>query len=175
VGKGSVFYFEIPASDLIIDALPIQKNNRIQNTEKIHGSDFLKNISILIVEDTDHNYILLREIVSHYGAISDRAINGEEGLMKFKQKKYDLILLDINMPKMDGYEVIKVIRQTNQNVPVFAVTANAMSNEKEKCLSLGFTDYMAKPINPDSLINMINNYLIAPAQKAQKKVKEESI
>jgi two-component system, sensor histidine kinase and response regulator len=116
---------------------------------------------ILIVDDNAGNRLLLQYNLEGYFEI-DFAGNGLSALDKFTQNRYDLILMDIHMPDMDGIEATKRIREmeAGQNrTPIFAVTSNMFREQREKCLEAGMDDYIVKPIHAKALIERINHYL----------------
>ncbi len=116
---------------------------------------------ILIVDDNAGNRLLLLYNLEGYFDV-DFAGNGLSALDKFAQNRYDLILMDVHMPDMDGIEATKRIREleVNQNrTPIFAVTSNMFREQKEKCLDAGMDDYIVKPIHAKALVERINHYL----------------
>lgn len=114
---------------------------------------------ILVFEDNDLNKQLLRHLISDYGFEVDLAENGVAGLHFLRQKKYDLILMDLDMPVMDGYHATDEIRRNlGLSTPIVAMTAHTISGEKEKCLSLGMNDFLPKPIQKRQLIEMIYRF-----------------
>ncbi len=116
---------------------------------------------ILIVDDNAGNRLLLQYNLEGYFEI-DFAGNGLSALDKFTQNRYDLILMDIHMPDMDGIEATKRIREmeAGQNrTPIFAVTSNMFREQREKCLEAGMDDYIVKPIHAKALVERINHYL----------------
>jgi two-component system, sensor histidine kinase and response regulator len=116
---------------------------------------------ILIVDDNAGNRLLLQYNLEGYFEI-DFAGNGLSALDKFTQNRYDLILMDIHMPDMDGIEATKRIREMEigQNrTPIFAVTSNMFREQREKCLEAGMDDYIVKPIHAKALVERINHYL----------------
>ncbi len=119
-----------------------------------------KTIRILVVEDNLLNQKLAGFMLSDWGFKYDILSNGKFAIENLKFKTYDLILLDIQMPELNGYETAQHIRKILRlELPIIAMTAHAMPGEKEKCLSVGMTDYISKPINEPELLNMLKNYL----------------
>lgn len=110
---------------------------------------------ILLVEDNIVNQKVAVRILENMGHKVAVAENGEEGVAQYKSSKFDIILMDIQMPKMDGYAATKKIRtlekKSGLRIPIVAMTAHAMKGDKEKCLDAGMDDYLAKPINPEQL------------------------
>ncbi len=110
-------------------------------------------IRVLMAEDSPVNRELLREILESRGYQVDEAVDGEEALEKMGRSRPDILLLDIGMPKLDGFGVIQRVRQDPSlaNLPVLAVTAYAMRGDREKGLDAGFDGYLSKPVNARSL------------------------
>ncbi len=119
-------------------------------------------LNILLVEDNELNHKFALAVVRKLGHQIDLAENGLAGLNKFKEKKYDLILMDIQMPEMNGIEATKVIRQIEaleQNVshiPIIAVTAFALEQDRKNCAEAGMDDFLAKPYKPHELEQKID-------------------
>lgn len=110
--------------------------------------------NVLIAEDNPVNRELLRELLESRGYVVHEACDGQEALEKLEQSRPDIVLLDINMPMMDGFATISKIREQPAlaTLPVLAVTAYAMRGDREKILSSGFNGYLSKPISPVELI-----------------------
>lgn len=110
--------------------------------------------NILVVEDNICNQELMADMIEALDCKQDIASSGLEAIKKWETSKYDLIILDIHMPNMDGYEVSETIRRLENNkthIPILALTASALSTEREKCFEKGMDDYLSKPINIDLL------------------------
>lgn len=114
---------------------------------------------ILVAEDESSNFQLIRILLKETGITLDWAKNGVETLDALSDKDYDLILMDLKMPEMDGYETTKVLRRRKYQIPVIAQTAYAMSHDKEKALEAGCDDYIAKPILKEPLIDIISKHI----------------
>lgn len=136
----------------------------------LYGSEktmeYKKNItgtSILVVEDNDMNQRLIKRILSKWDCIFEIANNGLEGVQLAKQKKYDVILMDIHMPEMDGVEATNKIRNLasskNRKTPIIALTAAALMDEKKKVFEAGMNDFMVKPFAPQELKKTILKHL----------------
>jgi CheY-like chemotaxis protein len=123
----------------------------------------LKDSNILLVEDNLINQKIVILSIQKLVKNIDIANNGKEALDKFGTSKYDIILMDIQMPVMDGILATKKIREieasTNQHTPIIAITANALAGDKENCLAAGMNDYISKPFQPEVLIHKIKNLL----------------
>ncbi|WP_372775785.1 response regulator [Mangrovibacterium sp.] len=113
----------------------------------------IENVNILVAEDQEFNLLLLKTILEKAKAKVSSAKNGVEVLdFFFDKKEVDIVLMDLNMPKMDGYETIQQLKKLAPEMPIIVQTANAMTGEMEKCLDLGADDYIAKPIDQTELI-----------------------
>jgi CheY-like chemotaxis protein len=123
-------------------------------------------IRVLMAEDSPVNRELLREILESRGCEVDEAADGEEALEKMGRSRPDILLLDIGMPKLDGFGVIQRVRQDPSlaDLPVLAVTAYAMRGDREKGLDAGFDGYLSKPINPRSLFAEMERVLSKPVE-----------
>ncbi len=115
---------------------------------------------VLVVEDEPINVELVREILSAKGFTADEAENGAEAIEKAKKGIYDLILMDIGLPGMDGTEVMKIIRDMPgyKNVPFIAITSYVMKGDKERFLEAGFNDYISKPIDVVGFMKRLEKY-----------------
>jgi signal transduction histidine kinase/DNA-binding response OmpR family regulator len=117
-----------------------------------------KRVRILLVEDNSTNQKVALHIIYKFGYRADAVSNGKEAVQAVKQIPYDLILMDVQMPEMDGYDATRTIRKLqikSRNLPIIAMTANAMKGDREKCLKAGMDDYLAKPINSQELMDKI--------------------
>ncbi len=110
---------------------------------------------VLLVEDSEDNQRLVTKFLNKEGAAVDTASNGALGYEAALKKKYDVSLMDIQMPIMDGYEATRRLRETGYTDPIIALTAHAMLEEKERCLRSGFSDYLSKPIDRNALVESI--------------------
>jgi len=123
-----------------------------------------KNFRILLAEDNPVNQMVATRMLKKLGLTADVVENGKDAIKALADNSYDLILMDCQMPEMDGYKATKNIRDPKTNVPnhgipIIAMTANAMQGDREKCLRAGMDDYLAKPINPKPLREMLDKWL----------------
>ncbi len=119
--------------------------------------------TVLVVEDNLINQIVTKDSLEKLGCFVDTAASGNEALVLAEKQDYDFIIMDIQMPDMDGYETTKHIREKqNPDHPpiIIALTANAMPEDREICLNAGMDDYIAKPIQPDTLRQMLEKHLV---------------
>lgn len=140
--------------------LPKEKQQIIR---KLHRTDeVLKNKKVLVVDDDMRNIYSLANALEEEGLKCITAENGVSALKALKeQPDIDLILMDVMMPEMDGYEATREIRKTNKfdKLPIIALTAKAMKGDREKCLSVGMSDYISKPVNIEQLLSLLRVWL----------------
>jgi len=143
-----------------------QKENRLLFQGDYH---------ILVAEDNPVNQQVARELLENAGLTVSLADNGREAVEMASAGDYSLIFLDIQMPVMDGYEAASALRQNGVTLPVIAMTANAMAGDREKALAAGMDDHLAKPIDPDSLYEILQKWLKTEAlQSAAAPVQKET-
>lgn len=119
----------------------------------------LKEIKVLIAEDNPMNQQLIKHLMKNWGIQHTIVNNGVEALEALKNDNYHIVLMDIQMPEMDGYTATEAIRhELNLQIPIIAMTAHAMMGEKEKCLQMGMNDYISKPLKETILYNIIAQY-----------------
>jgi CheY-like chemotaxis protein len=149
-GKGSKFYFTVPYKH-------IDKNKR--KPAKNKKNKFIKGLKVLIVEDNDVNFIYLEEIMKNINAKVLHARNGSETIKLFnKHPGIDIVLMDIKLPDISGYEVTRELKRINPNIPIIAQTAYAMAGDREKALESGCDAYIAKPIKQEELLDLVMKY-----------------
>ena len=150
LNKGSEFYFKIPYKPIFT----YDKNQYVKETKTLH--DIFNSLKILIVEDDEISNLYLKEILIDSGALIEYANNGKEAVEKVIQTpNYDIILMDIKLPILNGYEATKQIKKINPNIYVIAQTAFASENDRQTALKEGCDEYISKPINKDELFGKI--------------------
>jgi PAS domain S-box-containing protein len=156
--RGSTFWFTA--------SLQLSKRKGVK-TEKTKKESFvskksLKKLKILLAEDNEINQKIIQYSLTNSGFKVDIARNGQEAIDMYHKKEYDLVLMDVQMPVLDGFEATAHIREIEQNalngnihIPIIALTANAMKGDREKCLEAGMDEYLSKPFTPNDLMNII--------------------
>jgi PAS domain S-box-containing protein len=149
MGEGSIFTFTLPFKVLDTPVPEYARTSHPSIEEPIP-------LNILLFEDNILNQKLMEAFFAKTEHELDIAVNGEEGLKLLSGKKYDLILMDIQMPILDGYQTTKIIREeVDKDIPIIALTAHSLLAEREKCLSQGMNDYLSKPISKKELLEKI--------------------
>lgn len=121
-------------------------------------TDQLGQLSILLCEDNILNQHLSKNIIEGFGFNLDIANNGEEGIDLLQKNEYDLVLMDLQMPIMDGYQATGYIRnELKMDIPIIAITAHSLIGEQQKCFDLGMNAYVSKPFKQEELLNQIKN------------------
>lgn len=159
--KGSTFFFDISFKrDKELPAI------QLANTQLM---DDLTNLRILVAEDNPMNRLLLKKVFSKWNNEPEFAENGHEALEKLSSQIYDVILMDIHMPVMDGYEATKAIRKISDpgksGIPVIALTASVSNNLNDKIKEAGMNDYIYKPFNSKELYSKLKNIALQPPAK----------
>jgi signal transduction histidine kinase/DNA-binding response OmpR family regulator len=155
-GKGTCFHLRIPFK--VPAEIPPALPGRSQANEIETGS--LHHIQMLVVEDNQVNQSLLRQLFKQWHLSFDLAQNGQEAITLLHSRKYDLILMDIQMPVMDGYTATTEIRKVLKlDTPIIAMTAHALPGEREKCLGMGMDEYISKPVREENLVRLIEKFV----------------
>jgi two-component system CheB/CheR fusion protein len=159
--ESSIFWFKINL------AIPENQNSVVANKSikpRRKKNSSLKNVNILLVEDNCISQKLMTYILEKYGCSITPASDGIEAIEQTRKQKFDIILMDCQMPKMDGYQATQEIRKlerknkANPNI-IIAITANALNGDKKRCLDAGMDDYLSKPITPKSLEAILEKWL----------------
>ncbi len=157
VNEGSIFTYD----------LTYRKNLNPEAAKKVilieNEPDRITDVNVLLVEDNTLNQILAQKVLSDWGWKVQIADNGLIAVDKIEKQNFDVVLMDIQMPEMDGYEATRYVRemlpQPKSSIPIIAMTAHALSGEEEKCYKAGMDGYVSKPFNPEKLYRKINSVL----------------
>ena len=158
VGAGSTFWARLPlppAADQVVTGL--------EALRRVHGNG---RPLVLIAEDNRINQKIASALVAKLGCDPDIAGNGNEALARWNRRPYDAILMDCQMPDLDGYETTRLIRAAGGQMPIIALTASSVPGERERCLAAGMTDYITKPISLDDLRRVLGIGTEAAAEKS---------
>lgn len=161
-GKGSTFWFTLPLEIAPEDLKAVNLYHKNIDFSEIEISSDIK---ILAVDDHPVNQMFIKKLLKKLKFTNvDLAQNGREALNMIEENDYDIVLMDCQMPEIDGYQATKIIREKEEknnnikHIPVVALTANAMIGDREKCLRAGMDDYLSKPIKADKLLEVIKKY-----------------
>lgn len=153
-GRGSVFSFSLPKIDVVglsaSNHLTLNRNNDVVN---------FNGLTVLIADDVEDNRHLLEQLLPNWGLNVFAVSNGLEAVESVKERRFDLALLDIRMPKMNGYEAAQKIREINSSLPIIAITASVMSDEEEINRRHHFDGYLRKPVLQKDVINELKRHL----------------
>ncbi|MGF1637673.1 MAG: response regulator, partial [Cyclobacteriaceae bacterium] len=178
-GKGSEFIINLPF--VLTDDYAVLQTNVDKGSQSLVLDPTLR---ILVVEDNPINQELAKTVLEGFGSQVEVADNGVKCIELLQKHKYDLILMDIQMPEMDGYETTKTIREVfSLEVPIIAMTANVLSSEIDKCIISGMNDYLSKPFKTIDLYNIIKkhspeskkNYSIPDSKSSHQKNTSEEV
>lgn len=154
--QGSKFILELALSAGDVKAIEVKDQRSLAGDRKLYG------INILLAEDNPVNQQLLRTYLRDSGCHLDIVMDGEQALDAYQKTHYDLILMDCRMPNLDGFETTKIIRlqePSDQHVPILAVTASAMEDDRETCLRAGMDDVLTKPFTKNDLLKVIKKWI----------------
>jgi signal transduction histidine kinase/CheY-like chemotaxis protein len=153
---GTEFVFTLPYT--ISKDIAERDNLKFREADEMELNE--NNVKILVAEDNAMNQSLMKHLLTDWNLDFDIVNNGRAAIEALQQKKYNLVLMDIQMPQMDGYTAtIEIRNKLNNSIPIIAMTAHAMAGEREKCLSHGMNEYISKPIRQHELFKIINNFL----------------
>ena len=152
---GSTFAFKLPG-DFTLCKLDV--GSAVALAAGTTAPSAKSSLRVLLIEDAIENQIIVKHFLSRAGFNVQMANDGREGVLKAFDGDFDVILMDIQMPEMDGYEATQQLRQGGYTKPIIALTAYALNEEREKAIRLGFSDYVTKPIQREVLIATLNKY-----------------
>ena len=157
-GKGSTFSFTL---DCEVASL-VEKEETVVSDD----TSLVKKLRVLLVEDNDINRFMALTILEGWECITEIAINGKEAVELLKHNMYDVVLMDVRMPILDGIGATKIIRgELNLDIPIIALTANAIKGDNETCLAAGMNDYISKPFQQTDLLALLIKYGINHSNK----------
>jgi PAS domain S-box-containing protein len=151
--QGSRFYFTLHLTYYM-------ETDRLEATKSTVALTPFNNLKVLLIEDNPVNMLVANKFLEKWNVKTVKAINGREGIDAFGRDKFNLVLVDLDMPVMDGFEFLEQARLQNQEVPVVAFTAAAYENMYEDLTGKGFTDIIQKPFRPEELYNKVNKHTI---------------
>ena len=136
----------------------LQHRKNFVNENKVGTLQSLKGVKVLVAEDSTVNMTITRKFLLRWGVEVDEAVNGSVALEKFRQNDYDVLLIDLDMPVMDGFQALAEIRKVNEKIPAIAFTAAVLPHMKEFLANKGFNDFLQKPFRPEDLHSKISKY-----------------
>jgi PAS domain S-box-containing protein len=154
-GKGSVFYFRLKFLHSDEEHMKVTLQTKTQTATKS-----LVGKRILMAEDNNINASIARRYVTGWGAEMDLALDGQQALEFANRNHYDLILMDVQMPEMDGFACSRAIRKTNSIIPIIAMTAAPIADVKEEIFRCGMNDHVSKPFKPNDLLKKLEHFLL---------------
>jgi two-component system CheB/CheR fusion protein len=171
LGNGSTFSFNLPVVEL---ARPEEIEHT--STERIKKLKEGQQITVLVVDDIEYNLRLMRDLLSPLGFECLEAQNGQEAIAKFEKHNPELVLMDLRMPTMRGEEAMVQMREIDEdkNSVIFAVSASGFKGTREELLSLGFDEYIRKPIEDQELLSLIEDYLDVHFEREEMPADEEA-
>ena len=156
-GEGTSSHFCLFLPIGTVQDLPQRKSAAITSPQELHGK------SILLVEDNEYNRLLAKSFLRSAHLKVTEAENGEEAVTRAQAQEFDLILMDVQMPVMDGFEATRHLRrELGITTPIIALTASAINGEKQRCLAAGMNDYLTKPFYEDELLQLVHDWVLRP-------------
>jgi PAS domain S-box-containing protein len=156
-GKGTSSHFCLFLPIGTVNDLPQRKSASITNPQDLRGK------RILLVEDNEYNRLLAKSFLRSAHLKVTEAENGEEAIERAQTQEFDLILMDVQMPVMDGFVATQHLRQQlGITTPIIALTASAINGEKQRCLAAGMNDYLTKPFYEDELMQLVHDWVLRP-------------
>jgi len=154
VGQGSLFWFAIAAERAESSAQNSKTAKEVQTPRRMQGH-------LLVVEDNAVNRMLIGAYLDEFGLTYEMVEAGASAIMALASNTYDLVLMDIMMPELDGHETTRAIRELPEleRLPIIALTAKAMKGDREKAIAAGASDYITKPVDTDQLLSLMRVWL----------------
>ena len=155
--KGTSSFFCLPLPIGTLHDLPQRKSAALTSPQELRGKH------VLLVEDNEYNRLLAKTFLTNANLEVTEAGNGEEAIACVREHDFDLIFMDVQMPLMDGFEATQHLRhELGLTIPIIALTASAISGEKQRCLDAGMNDYLTKPFYEDELLQMVHDWVLRP-------------
>ncbi|RZL16418.1 MAG: response regulator [Hymenobacter sp.] len=155
--KGTTSHFCLCLPTGTVADLPPRKSATIANPQELRGKQ------VLLVEDNEYNRLLAKTFLTNADLQVTEAENGEEAIARVRERTFDLILMDVQMPVLDGFQTTRHLRQQlGLTTPIIALTASAINGEKEKCLAVGMNDYLTKPFYENELLQLVHDWVLRP-------------
>ncbi|MCI3937152.1 ATP-binding protein [Chryseobacterium aahli] len=170
-GKGTTFHFYIPYT------IAKEQLNLVPKIDTDYFKDITNSpLKVLIVDDNAINQSLMKHLLSQWNIDFDTANNGLEAVEFLRNNDCDLVLMDIQMPQMDGYVATQTIREELKlNTPIIAMTAHALAGERERCMSRGMNEYISKPIKEEELFKLISNFGLQESHQQEIKIEKTQL
>ncbi len=188
LGTGSTFWFSAALDDLPETIELLDKASTATLPQATASADHVSELQaripsgfkekhLLLVEDNKFTRQIAEDTLTDFGLHVDLAENGQEALDKVRNNRYDLVLMDIQMPQMDGLEATSLIRKIpgKASLPIVAMTAGVMQEDRENCIAVGMSDFIGKPFEPDELITILERWLLSPASNDAQHVESNSL
>ena len=164
IGKGTSFIFTLPLKNSGVKSQISSYEEDVMGNQLAANSDVLKAAKVLIAEDNFMNQKLISEIMRKWGIKFELVNDGMEAIEKLAEKHFDIILMDVNMPRLNGYDAAEKIRSdvnnSNQNIPIIALTAAALQSERDKVYTSGMNEFVSKPFVPANLKKIMIELLV---------------
>ncbi|MEO1254894.1 MAG: response regulator, partial [Bacteroidota bacterium] len=151
-GSGTIFWFDLSFKKVLNEHVD-------EETQEEEDSNIIAGKKILLVEDNQMNIMVAEKFLKKWELFVEIAYNGEEGVEKMKNNTYDLVLMDLQMPIMDGYKATRKIRMFDEKTPIIALTASALLKVRQDVMAAGMNDYITKPFDPSELKRKIAVYI----------------
>lgn len=152
-GRGSTFWVSLPTK-LDVELHQAEATNKTKLSENASKSG----LKILVAEDDENNFALINELLLEGEHVVSWAKNGNEALTFVKKNKYDIVIMDVKMPGIDGLAATRMIRESNNSVPIIALTAYSFDSDEERALKAGCNAYLSKPVDTEKLQNLLNKF-----------------
>ena len=161
LGLGSTFWFTARLGKVNELALPHASTLMAGDSIEARLREKHSGRRVLLAEDEDINREISQELLEEVGLVVDLAVDGAEAVERARTTRYDAILMDMQMPRLDGLAATRQIRQMAEGstVPIIAMTANAFAEDRQNCFAAGMNDFVAKPVNPDTLFAILLEWL----------------